>query len=106
MRMGSQVSQPVIVEQVRPGLYCCRWRMADSVRDFRCYANTFKLRGRRPASYNITATWIDKRYVVIVEAVLDKGQDQVKLFSVCKEELGNPAELGRKREKICHIPSG
>ena len=66
--MGSQVSQPVIVEQVRPGLYCCRWRMADSVRDFRCYANTFKLRGRRPSCYSITATWIDRKYNIVVEA--------------------------------------
>lgn len=83
--MGSQVSYPVIVEQVRPGLYCCRWRMADSVRDFRCYANTFKLRGRCPASYNITATWIDKKYVIVIDA--NVAQDETE----CKKRF-HPAE--------------
>lgn len=87
--MGSQVSQPVIVEQVRPGLYCCRWRMADSVRDFRCYANTFKLRGRCPASYSITATWIEKRYVVIIESAMENvGRNPLQSLSVCKDKDG------------------
>ena len=69
--MGSQVSYPVRVESVRPGLYCARWRMADSVRDFRYYANSFRLpgsNGRRARTYSITATWVDRRYVMVVEA--------------------------------------
>ena len=80
--MGSQVSQPVIVEQVRPGLYCCRWRMADSVRDFRCYANTFKLRGRRPSSYSITATWIDKKYTIATPMSASKPAYSLAYFKM------------------------
>lgn len=70
--MGAQVSHPVLVESVRPGLHCARWRMADSVREFRHYANTFRLgahgRTKRPRTYSITATWIDAKYSVVVEA--------------------------------------
>lgn len=104
--MGSQVSQPVIVEQVRPGLYCCRWRMADSVRDFRCYANTFKLRGRRPSCYSITATWVDRKYTIVVEAAREIGHksashDAGKMFSVCEEDLDpTPTPSGGERRDL------
>ncbi|KAK4026242.1 hypothetical protein OUZ56_015256 [Daphnia magna] len=107
--MGSQVSQPVIVEQVRPGLYCCRWRMAESVRDFRCYANAFKLRGRRPNSYSITATWIEKKYTVIVEASRESVQkssqpETAKLFSIGEDELDTDATLSAREEKRRDLP--
>lgn len=107
--MGSQVSQPVIVEQVRPGLYCCRWRMAESVRDFRCYANAFKLRGRRPSSYSITATWIEKKYTIVIEAAREiaqkSSQDAGKLFSIGQDELDvESAPSGRDESKRKDLP--
>lgn len=90
--MGSQVSHPVIVEQVRPGLYCCRWRMADSVRDFRCYANTFKLRGRCPSAYSITATWVDKKYSVVIDSAGHEDESkQKRSHPVCQGEPGSPS---------------
>lgn len=106
--MGSQVSQPVMVEQVRPGLFCCRWRMAESVRDFRCYANAFKLRGRRPSSYSITATWIEKKYTVIIEAsretVQKSSHESAKLFSIGEEELDIDPAIPVREEKRRDLP--
>nr|CAH0109769.1 unnamed protein product [Daphnia galeata] len=106
--MGSQVSQPVIVEQVRPGLYCCRWRMAESVRDFRCYANAFKLRGRRPSSYSVTATWIDKKYNIVIEAAREitqkSNQDTGKLFSIGQDEVDTESAPSEREEKRKDYP--
>ena len=106
--MGSQVSQPVTVEQVRSGLFCVRWRMTDSVYDFRCYANTFKLRSRRPSSYSITAMWINKKYTIIIEAGLGgvpkSSQDADKIFSVCEKELDTNNRTGNRREQNCELP--